>query len=84
MAEVFISYPHEAAKNVMELVSGIRAKGIDVWCAEEKVSPDDDVKAMKAKVMSALEDAKTVMGTSNSFPTWRDLIRRRTTPLSRA
>jgi TIR domain len=61
MAQVFISYPHEAAKNVMELVNGIRAKGVDVWCAEEKVPPDDDVKAKKAKVMAALEDAKIVI-----------------------
>jgi hypothetical protein len=59
MAEVFISYPHEAAKNAAQLANSLRARGIDTWCAEDNLTPGDD--DWKTKVRTALKDAQAVI-----------------------
>jgi len=58
MADVFISYPHEAAKNALQLANGLRATGIDTWCAEDNLKPGDD---WKTKVRTALKEAQAVV-----------------------
>jgi hypothetical protein len=58
MAEVFVSYPHEAAKTALQLANGIRAKGIDTWCAKDNLPPGDD---WKRSIITALKDAHAVI-----------------------
>jgi hypothetical protein len=58
MAEVFISYPRDARQRSLRLAVAIRAKGVDVWCAEDNLSPGAD---WKTRIITALEDADAVI-----------------------
>jgi TIR domain len=58
MAEVFISYPHEAAKDALQLANGLRSKGTDTWCAEDNLTSSDD---WQAQIRKAVEQARVVI-----------------------
>src|SRR5215467_16029881 len=58
MLDVFISYPHQAAKDASQLAKALRAQGVKTWYAEENLMPGED---QKIEVYSAIKDAKSVV-----------------------
>ena len=58
MLDVFISYPHKAAKDASQLAKALRAQGLKTWYAEENLMPGED---QKIEIHSAIRDAKSVV-----------------------
>jgi hypothetical protein len=58
MADVFISYPHEASRDASQFASALKAKGLDTWYAEENLAPGSD---WKKEISSALSSANAVV-----------------------
>ena len=57
MANIFISYPHEAARDASRFANALKAQGLDTWYAEENLNQGDDC---KSQLQAALNSADAV------------------------
>lgn len=57
MANIFISYPHEAARDASQFADALKAQGLDTWFAEENLYQTEDC---KSQIQEALHRADAV------------------------